>query len=62
MEIKIQHLSFQYTGSDQQALQDVNLTIPSGQHIALIGHNGSGKTTLARCIKGLVKPSSGNPK
>lgn len=58
MNIDINHISFQYPGG-QQALRDVQLTISSEQHIALVGHNGCGKTTLARCIKGLLRPSKG---
>lgn len=40
-------------------LQDINLSIPPGQAVALIGHNGSGKSTLLRCCLHLIKPSSG---
>lgn len=41
-------------------LYDVNLHIPHGSIVALIGRNGAGKTTLMRAIMGLVKPTSGN--
>ena len=41
------------------ALADVNLTIPSGQLVALLGPSGSGKTTLLRIIAGLETPDSG---
>jgi phosphonate transport system ATP-binding protein len=40
-------------------LQDISLSIPRGQAVALIGHNGSGKSTLLRCCLNLIKPSSG---
>jgi energy-coupling factor transport system ATP-binding protein len=42
------------------ALIDVNLEIPKGQFIGLIGHTGSGKSTLIQHMNGLVKPTSGN--
>jgi len=42
-----------------QALKNINLKIPSGQKIVIIGPSGSGKSTLIRCINMLEKPSSG---
>jgi polar amino acid transport system ATP-binding protein len=41
------------------ALDDVSLTIESGEVVAIIGRSGSGKTTLLRCINGLEVPDSG---
>ena len=42
------------------ALKDVNLVIPDGQFIGLIGHTGSGKSTLVQHLNGLMKPTSGH--
>ena len=47
---------------DQNVLQGVNLNVPAGQLVALIGPNGSGKTTLLRTLVGLQKISSGEIK
>lgn len=41
------------------ALRDINLEIPSGRILALLGRNGAGKTTLLRVIAGLLRPSRG---
>ncbi len=41
------------------ALKDINLEVPSGQKLVIIGPSGSGKSTLIRCINMLEKPSSG---
>ena len=42
------------------ALQPLDLTVPVGQSVALIGHNGSGKSTFLRMVAGLLEPSDGN--
>jgi ATP-binding cassette subfamily F protein 3 len=43
----------------QELFRDVNLTLRSGERIALVGPNGSGKTTLARLIQGDMEPQAG---
>jgi len=42
-----------------QALDDVNLTIETGEYISIMGPSGSGKTTLFNVVGGLLKPTSG---
>ncbi len=42
-----------------QVLNDVNLTVPAGAAVALLGSNGAGKTTLLKTIAGLVHPTAG---
>jgi len=44
---------------DNDALAPIDLTIPAGQRVSLIGHNGSGKTTLIKMLTGLLDPSGG---
>jgi ABC-2 type transport system ATP-binding protein len=42
------------------ALGPIDLVVPPGQRVSLIGHNGSGKTTLIRLLAGLLEPSAGS--
>jgi ABC-type multidrug transport system ATPase subunit len=45
---------------DLVALQPLDLTVPDGQSVALVGHNGSGKSTLLRLAAGLLDATSGS--
>ena len=63
MSIILNHVNHIYdedTAMAHPALIDINLKIPDGQFIGLIGHTGSGKSTLIQHLNGLIKPSSGN--
>lgn len=42
------------------ALQNVNLTIPEGQILGILGMNGSGKSTLIKCMTGIIQPTYGS--
>jgi ABC-type multidrug transport system ATPase subunit len=44
---------------DLTALEPLDLVVPDGQRLTLVGHNGSGKTTLLRMVAGLLEPSGG---
>jgi energy-coupling factor transporter ATP-binding protein EcfA2 len=57
--IEFKNVSFSYT-QEKEALHDVNLSIKSGEMVAILGRNGSGKTTLVRHIIGLQQPSQGS--
>ena len=62
MPIVLDHVNYIYssgTAYEKHALKDINLTIPDGQFIGLIGHTGSGKSTLIQHLNGLIKATSG---
>lgn len=55
---QIKQLIYQYPDGTA-ALQNLNLSIPQGKKIAIVGHNGAGKSTLFQHLNGLLKPHSG---
>ena len=62
MQLTFEHVTHTYqAGSPFQAtaIQDISLTISSGEFTALIGHTGSGKSTLAQHMNALLKPTEG---
>ena len=63
MRIECKNLSYIYgqnTPFEKIALNNINITIESGEITGLIGHTGSGKSTLALLICGLLRPTSGS--
>ncbi|MCI8312059.1 MAG: energy-coupling factor transporter ATPase [Lachnospiraceae bacterium] len=62
MSIKAKNVNYTYaegTAYEIHALKDINLEIPDGQFVGLIGHTGSGKSTLVQHLNGLVKATGG---
>ena len=62
MSLILDHVSYTYeaeTSMEIKALNDINLVIPDGQFIGLIGHTGSGKSTLVQHLNGLVRATEG---
>src|SRR5205807_8327615 len=58
-EIRFRELVFAYPQSDRPVLDGVELTIPAGSSLAIVGQNGAGKTTLAKLLCRLYDPSGG---
>jgi ATP-binding cassette subfamily B protein len=58
-EIKFENISFWYPGSQKTALENFNLTIPSGKIVAIVGANGAGKSTLLKLLCRLYDPQQG---
>lgn len=58
--ITLEKVGFHYRHSDKQVLRDVDLTIPKGSMVALVGESGGGKSTLVKLVQRLYDPTSGN--
>ncbi|MCH5180141.1 MAG: ABC transporter ATP-binding protein [Erysipelotrichales bacterium] len=57
--IEFKNVTFKYKGANQNALNNVNLSLNEGQIVGLLGPNGSGKTTIIKLIAGLLKNHQG---
>jgi len=57
--IRFEGVGFRYPGAERWALRNINLFIPKGQSLALVGENGAGKTTFIKLLSGLYQPSEG---
>ncbi len=58
--IEFCNVSFKYDKKSDYVLQDISLTIPTSEFIAIAGKNGAGKTTLIKHLNGLLKPTIGD--
>ena len=52
--IKVENLTFWYSGASKPALENVNLEISDGEFILMTGPSGGGKSSLCRCFNGLI--------
>jgi ATP-binding cassette subfamily B protein len=57
--ITYENVSFHYPTSDRMILEDVNLTLPAGKVVAIVGENGAGKTTLIKLLCRFYDPTGG---
>ena len=58
LALRISNLNVYY--GESHILRNVDMSIPAGQMVCLIGRNGVGKTTLLKTVMGLLKPRTGN--
>ena len=57
--IRFDHVDFAYPGSTRTVLHDIDLALPAGSTIAIVGENGSGKTTLIKLLARMYEVSGG---
>ena len=58
-KIEISDLTFKYTSSEDWVLQDIDMTVPAGKTIALVGESGAGKSTIASLIPRFYESQKG---
>ena len=58
-DVVIEHVTFRYRLDGQEVLHDVNLSVPAGQMVGIVGPSGSGKSTLTKLVQRLYVPESG---
>src|SRR6478752_1154336 len=59
-ELRFDDVSFAYPGAEADTLTHIDLTVPAGSHVAVVGSTGSGKTTLGYLAARLYDPGSGS--
>jgi ATP-binding cassette, subfamily B, bacterial len=57
--IRLEGVSFGYPGGGEPVLREVDLFLPAGATVALVGENGAGKTTLVKLLTGMYRPTAG---
>jgi ATP-binding cassette subfamily B protein len=57
--VRLEHVSFAYPGTDRLVLDDVNLELPAGAVVAIVGENGAGKSTLVKLLAKMYEPTRG---
>ena len=57
--ISFEHVSFRYPGTDRLVLDGVDLRLPAGTVVAVVGENGAGKSTLVKLLARMYAPSGG---
>lgn len=57
--IRLEHVAYAYPSLAREAVHDLDLDLPAGSTIAIVGDNGAGKSTLVKLLAGMYRPTSG---
>ena len=57
--IELRQVTFGYGSDDRPAVQDLDLFLPAGRTVAIVGENGAGKSTLVKLLTGMYRPAAG---
>lgn len=57
--VELDSVSFAYPGASTPAIEGVDLSVPAGSRLGILGPNGGGKSTLLKIAMGLLRPTSG---
>jgi ATP-binding cassette, subfamily B, bacterial len=57
--VSLRDVGFRYPGTDHPALEEVSLTVPAGETLALVGRSGAGKSTIAKLLLRFYDPQQG---
>jgi len=58
-ELQLKNVSFRHSGGENDTIKNINLSIPAGEKLAIVGLNGAGKTTLIKLLCGFYDPTDG---
>ncbi|OFT56233.1 hypothetical protein HMPREF3159_09445 [Brachybacterium sp. HMSC06H03] len=58
--LRIEDVRYRYPGAEHEVLRGIDLDIPAGSSVAVVGSSGAGKTTLVDLVLGLLSPTSGS--
>ncbi|MBE3012130.1 ABC transporter ATP-binding protein [Microbispora sp. NEAU-D428] len=58
-ELRMERLTFAYAPQAEPVVRDLDLTVPEGEHLAVVGPSGIGKSTLSMLVTGLLRPERG---
>lgn len=58
--IRLRGLTYRYPSAEEPTLRGIDLDLPAGSTVAVVGDNGAGKTTLVKVLAGLYRPDAGS--
>jgi len=59
-KVRFHNIGFRYGGPESPTIiEQINMEVPPGKKVAIVGRSGSGKTTLVKCLAGLLEPTEG---